>query len=178
MLIPHHATFTHFILRTQHRQLDTTLALHQAWIPYAHTDPSALYTRNLVDTDHETYSLLLLCWNPGKESPIHDHPGDGCWLQVLDGTIRECRYRHTVGNGRGKDAPLYCYEETTASQGDTMYIDDSQGLHKIGNPQQHQVAITLHLYSPPVQKCLTWKTELDRPQEAKMINYSEYGYKV
>ncbi|KAL7535306.1 hypothetical protein ACHAXR_008454 [Thalassiosira sp. AJA248-18] len=50
------------------------------------------YTRNLIATDNETFTLLLLCWNPGKCSPIHDHPCDGCWLRVCQGQIQETRY--------------------------------------------------------------------------------------
>ena len=49
----------------------------EEWEPYAFWDADKLYTRNLVSTDGESYTLLLLCWNPGKESPIHDHPCDG-----------------------------------------------------------------------------------------------------
>jgi len=45
-------------------------------------DESKNYTRNLISTDHDSYVLLLLCWSPGKESPIHDHPCDGCWMKV------------------------------------------------------------------------------------------------
>ena len=44
------------------------------WRKYALFDSSKHYTRNLIATDDETFTLLLLCWNPGKESPIHDHP--------------------------------------------------------------------------------------------------------
>lgn len=36
------------------------------WSPYAFWDPDKLYTRNLVATDGKTFTLLLLCWNPGK----------------------------------------------------------------------------------------------------------------
>jgi cysteine dioxygenase len=43
------------------------------WTKYAMFDPSKNYTRNLIATDDETFTLLLLCWNAGKESPIHDH---------------------------------------------------------------------------------------------------------
>jgi hypothetical protein len=43
------------------------------WAKYAIFDPSKNYTRNLIATDDETFTLLLLCWNAGKESPIHDH---------------------------------------------------------------------------------------------------------
>jgi hypothetical protein len=59
---------------------------------YAHFDASKNYTRNLVSTDDKHYTLLLLCWNPGKESPVHDHPCDGCWMQVFQGNVQESRY--------------------------------------------------------------------------------------
>ena len=60
---------------------------------YALADPMKNYTRNLVATDNETFTLLLICWNPGKESPIHDHPCDGCWVRVCQGKIEETRYK-------------------------------------------------------------------------------------
>ncbi|KAL7552324.1 hypothetical protein ACHAWF_015557, partial [Thalassiosira exigua] len=62
------------------------------WKKYALFDSMKNYTRNLIATDNETFTLLLLCWNPNKESPIHDHPCDGCWLRVCQGKIRETRY--------------------------------------------------------------------------------------
>jgi hypothetical protein len=34
----------------------------------------------LIATDDETFTLLLLCWNPSKESPIHDHP----WVRLYN----------------------------------------------------------------------------------------------
>lgn len=60
---------------------------------YALADPTKNYTRNLVATDSETFTLLLICWNPSKESPIHDHPCDGCWVRVRQGKIEETRYK-------------------------------------------------------------------------------------
>ena len=42
--------------------------------PYRLFEPNKNYTRNLIATDNETFTLLLLCWNAEKESPIHDHP--------------------------------------------------------------------------------------------------------
>lgn len=74
---------------------------------YTHLDDSKNYTRNLVATDNTHYTLMLLCWNPGKSSPIHDHPCDGCWMQVLEGQVRECRYERT------KNGVLKCYSDET-----------------------------------------------------------------
>ena len=92
----------------------------------------------------------------------------------MQGAIRECRYRHL---GVTDSSPLYCFQETVARKGTVTYIDDSQGYHKVGNPE-NQVATTLHLYSPPIQRCKIWTNEVDAPQEAYMSNYSEFGCKL
>jgi predicted metal-dependent enzyme (double-stranded beta helix superfamily) len=55
-------------------------------------DSEKPYTRNLISTDNLNYTLLLLCWNPGKESKIHNHPCDGCFVKTIRGCIREARY--------------------------------------------------------------------------------------
>lgn len=73
------------------RNLDVSEG-NEWWRRYALFDSTRHYTRNLIATDNKTFTLLLLCWNPGRESPIHDHPCDGCWLKVLEGSVRECRY--------------------------------------------------------------------------------------
>jgi predicted metal-dependent enzyme (double-stranded beta helix superfamily) len=72
------------------RQLDLTD--NDWWRQYAHFDASRHYTRNLVATDGTTFTLLLLCWNPGRESPIHNHPCKGCWMRVAEGCVQEQRY--------------------------------------------------------------------------------------
>jgi cysteine dioxygenase len=126
------------------------------------------YTRNLIATDHKNYTLLLLCWNAGQESPVHDHPCDGCWLQVLQGDIREVRY----------DRQLQCVSDETFREGALSYITDSDGYHKVGNPSKLP-SVSLHLYAPPFQKCLCWRTEdPEQSSESECSNFSEYGVKV
>jgi len=142
-----------------------------AWQKYAIFDDEKPYTRNLISTDGETYTLLLLCWNPQNESPIHDHPCDGCWLQVVQGGIREVRY----------DKQLNCVatlDYTTV--GELSYITDNVGYHKVGNTTQNP-SITLHLYAPPFESCQCWysdKANPLEPSEGRNINHSEYGVKV
>lgn len=72
---------------------------------FAHFNPSKNYTRNLIATDDERFTLLLLCWNPNKASPIHDHPCDGCWMRVVCGKVQECRY---VQSSLGEEDALQC----------------------------------------------------------------------
>lgn len=137
-----------------------------AWLKYALFDEDKPYTRNLISTDNKTYTLLLLCWNSEKESPIHDHPCDGCWLQVLKGGIREVRY----------DKQLNCVADLDYIDGELSYITDNIGYHKVCNTGQNK-AVTLHLYAPPFETCNIWYDTANplQPKEGHNINHSEYG---
>ncbi|KAF1328894.1 Cysteine dioxygenase, partial [Globisporangium splendens] len=136
---------------------------------FAFADTSKNYTRNLIATDNETYALILIVWNRGKYSPIHDHPCDGCWVKVIDGAINEVRYV-------SQDGKLVESSNLTLDQGVT-YMDDSMGFHKIGNPSAAVDAITLHLYSPPYDKCRVWfDTEnAEKSSVAHAYYFSEFG---
>ena len=66
---------------------------------FTYWDNEKSYTRNLVATDNENYNLLLLCWTPGMESKIHNHPCDTCYMKAIRGSIQETRYKaDTVNN--------------------------------------------------------------------------------
>ena len=111
---------------------------------YVVHNSSVPYTRRRVATDGHSYELLLLQWNPLKYSMIHDHPGDGCYIKVVSGSIAESIYdRFTLNK----------VQDSVASTGDVCYMDDNIGLHKIGNPSARNSAITLHLYTPPITTC-------------------------
>mmetsp|Transcript_18209 Transcript_18209/g.23471 ORF Transcript_18209/g.23471 Transcript_18209/m.23471 type:complete len:234 (+) Transcript_18209:149-850(+) len=153
---------------------------------YAHVDPSRNYTRNLISTDYQSYTLLLLCWNPHKESPVHDHPCDGCWMRVVQGQIRECRYQpqHQLnGNdssNSGCSSSLECTHEETFVQGQVTFIKDSMGYHKVGNASPgSEMSITLHLYSPPFQECRTWLDPKKKNAcKSKMCLFSKFGHVI
>jgi len=110
---------------------------------YAYFDSYKQYTRNLVATDNESYTLLLLCWNPQKESKVHDHPCDGCYVRVVQGQVRECRYRLVQSDeggtdekegGEGDTLRLVCTQDQVFGAGDGIcFIEDSQGYHKVGD---------------------------------------------
>jgi len=121
------------------------------WRRYRLLDPKKNYTRNLIASDDRTYSLILLCWNPRKFSPIHDHPCNGCWLRCVEGCIEEVRYGSTACASGCLPVTL----DTMVSTGEVAYLNDSMGLHKVGNPTD-EVAVTLHLYSPPYSSCRIW----------------------
>ena len=128
---------------------------------YCYYDASIPYTRNLIATDDVNYTLLLLCWNDNatQRSPIHNHPGDGCYMRVLSGTITEQLYRVTgdvsveptnaatspaltkqhrmvpsdrTTNGTATTATLECIATHQYTTNQVAFINDAMGYHSIG----------------------------------------------
>ncbi|KAI4125043.1 MAG: hypothetical protein LQ347_005507 [Umbilicaria vellea] len=121
------------------------------WQKYALEDPSRTYTRNLVDKGNGKSTLLILVWTPGKGSPIHDHADAHCVMKILKGSLRETLYTwpdDDMVNDR-KGSPLKIKRDTIYQKDQVTYISDKIGLHRISNPHPDNVAVSLHLYTPP-----------------------------
>lgn len=123
------------------------------WHQYAFADPSRNYTRNLVDEGNGKSNLLLIVWNPGKCSPIHDHANAHCVMKVLKGTLKETLYAMPPDSESRESSrsstPPQPIRETTYHENQVTYVSDKIGLHKVLNPSPNEVAVSLHLYTPP-----------------------------
>lgn len=145
------------------------------WAKFALADPSRAYTRNLVDNCNGKSNLLILVWNPGKSSPIHDHANAHCVMKILKGTLQETLYRwpcqhednaascagttqqsqtdcpsteHTCSAGpQLEPAALEIQRDTAYEQDQVTYMSDKLGLHRITNPSDSEIAVSLHLYT-------------------------------
>jgi cysteine dioxygenase len=117
------------------------------WEQYAFADPSRNYTRNLVDEGNGKSNLLIVVWNPGKGSPIHDHADAHCVMKILKGSLTETLYKMPATSTAS--TPPEATQTTTYSTDEVTYISDQIGLHKIGNPSETEIAVSLHLYTPP-----------------------------
>lgn len=131
------------------------------------------YTRNLVK-DEATYTLICLCWNPLQESKIHNHPCDGCYVKPIEGEVKETVYEHCKSTGAVTPSHINYYNNPTQ----VSFMADSQGrLHKIGNPRE-EGAITLHLYSPPFDRCEIWKLTESGKVKVKSEEVKLFYHKV
>ncbi|EAU33889.1 cysteine dioxygenase [Aspergillus terreus NIH2624] len=117
------------------------------WGRYYYNDESKNYTRNAIENINHKANILLLVWNPGKGSPIHDHANAHCIMKVLAGQLRETVYR--APGQSGSSGPLEIMSEKEHSMNEVTYISDDIGLHRVHNPSSDQVAVSLHLYTPP-----------------------------
>ena len=87
----------------------------------------------IYENNEFNYELLFLYWDKNSETPIHNHPKNGCIIKVLQGELLECRYKN--------DNTYY----TNICCNEVSYIDDSIGTHKIIATEK---SISVHLYSP------------------------------
>lgn len=101
------------------------------------------YKRNRVYID-ENIEILVICWDIGQSSKIHDHPENGCIVKLLKGDLRENIYR-------GKEGEFKCIKERNMSEKNTTYLQGEYGLHNVENINNERAA-TLHIYSPPNYK--------------------------
>lgn len=110
------------------------------------------YTRNAV-IHNELFSLIILCWDKGASSAIHDHPCEGCWIVGIEGSIEEIRYVQ-LNDGKLKEENSFIL-----NPGEMNWMHDSIGFHKVRNSSATEKAVTLHIYSPPFQMCKGMKED-------------------
>ena len=103
----------------------------------------ANYSRNLIHLNNN-YHLLILCWQEGQYSPIHDHGGRDCFLYVVEGTIQENIYQ------LNQQKDLINCQENIYQQGANSYMIDEIGMHSIKSLSNR--AVTLHLYAKPIEE--------------------------
>ncbi|XP_058832539.1 cysteine dioxygenase type 1 [Topomyia yanbarensis] len=151
------------------------------------------YTRNLVDAGNGKFNLMILCWNEGHASAIHDHADSHCFMKMLKGSLCEIRYAWPkdttvnedtsadIGNGNASEEKEYNGDELEEISRSTMetngvcYINDTLGLHRVENPSHADVAVSLHLYCPPFDTCSIFNKQTGKRTKCKVTFWSKYG---
>jgi cysteine dioxygenase len=142
------------------------------WKRYALFDENVPYTRNLIASNDSTFNLILLCWTAGKFSPVHDHNGSECFFRMIDGEITEVKYEYPDEDGEEK--PLKEKETVTVHPGEVSFINDSMGVHKVGNKTE-KGAVTLHCYLPPYMESKCYCDKTSKFKKGHITFYSRGG---
>ena len=98
------------------------------------------YTRNLIFRN-DIFEIMILCWNGNQKSPIHDHPSNGCYVKLLQGSLVEESYDII-------DDILTLVNTAELTDNAVTYKKGKEGIHRIINPNPEE-CVTLHVYSPP-----------------------------
>jgi len=165
------------------------------WKKYAKFDRYR-YTRNLVDAGNDKFNLMILCWNEGQSSTIHDHADSHCFMKVLKGGLREIKYNwpdansgsdiistlepKCIGNYQNDEECEKELQEISRSEMNTnevFYINDNIGLHRVENSSNTDVAVSLHLYCPPFDSCSIF-SKVGKKSQCKVTFWSKFGKRV
>lgn len=106
---------------------------------------SEKYTRNCIYRDMQ-FELLLLCWNEGQETSIHNHDGEDCWVYLLEGEMEEVFYTLDTNHDLKKEG------SQSIEPHQLSFINDKVGLHKLKNVCEGK-SVSLHLYAKPIDQC-------------------------
>ena len=105
--------------------------------------------------------MLVLCWQPGHRTPIHDHNGSHGAVLVQQGVVWETIF--TFDEVKGLAYKSSCEYGTGLITG--AEVPD---IHQLGNPDvSEQNLITIHIYAPPLGVLHTYK-----PGSAKIDQYT------
>jgi hypothetical protein len=97
-------------------------------------------TRLYADDDVE---VLLLCWLPGQQTPVHDHGTSWGVSMPLCGSLVESSYVH-----RGAGRRMERAAENALLPG-AIALETGATIHRIANAST-QPAVSLHVYAPPL----------------------------
>ena len=103
------------------------------------------YTRNCI-VDNDNFELILLCWESGQTTPIHDHGGEECWVKIIEGEFKETIYKLDDSN------QLNTFKTSISNEGDMSYMVDFMGYHSLENRSDKR-SMSLHLYAKPIRNC-------------------------
>jgi len=134
------------------------------WIAF---DPLS-YSRQQLYRD-PSFELLLLCWDRGQATPVHDHDGQAGWITVLEGTLTVQEYERYGGPADLRDltsaeltppdtVPLGPARRLTVSAGSSVAEAAApETIHRVG-PSGGR-ALSLHLYAGPLDSFLVFDPE-------------------
>jgi hypothetical protein len=125
------------------------------------------YTRNLL-YKAAGYELLLLCWAPHQESPIHGHEGEKCWMRVEEGSLEFTDYDVTE-----KDGELVIDPKVTV-EGTVGFVDGPAVVHRVVN-RTDLPASSLHLYAKPFAQCDIFDSKAHNKKRVGLKYFSVNG---
>lgn len=115
------------------------------------------YTRTCIHRD-ANFELLLICYEPGQCTSVHDYDSQMAWIHPVKGEIVEERFKLFP------DGILRCVEEIHLFPGEKDRITTGTEIHRFTN-RSAECAITLNLYAKPMSR---WRVYDERTGISRM----------
>jgi cysteine dioxygenase len=118
------------------------------------------YTRTCAYAD-ERFEVLLLNWAAGAVSPLHDHGGQHCWMEVLQGQLLVDDYLRIDAGERPGFARVEAQGSRLMKAGDLDVRSGRFDLHRVSAPSEVP-ALSLHIYAAPLKEFLVYDETMER----------------
>lgn len=110
------------------------------------------------------FELLLLAWERGQATPIHDHDGQAGWFTVLEGRLSVQEYARAGGPADLRDLPADAEtDQVRLHPGRRYAVDAGRTVAEAGAPETiHRVgaaedrAVSLHVYAGPLDSIVVF----------------------
>lgn len=133
------------------------------------------YTRNLIHRN-EIFELMAICWDKGQVSRVHNHAGQNCWMAVPKGTLRVQNFRALELDEAQNHCLLAESEKFDISEKEPCRVEQDEPIHQVLNLSEfNNKAVSLHVYSRPIERCLSYCRETHKYHEVKLFYTSING---
>lgn len=142
--------------------------------PYMFWSPD-FYTRNLVHKD-ERFELMVICWEKGMESRVHDHAGQRCWMMVPVGRLRGQNF--AVAEMDTERSYCRLVETDTFELSDCLAakVELEEPIHQVLNLAEFdERAVSIHIYSRPFDSCVSYCRDTDTFRSVPLNYHSIAG---
>jgi len=118
------------------------------------------YARRLMHADTEgRYTVVIMVWGAGQETPIHDHGQRWCVECVYQGQIRVSSYALQATDREDRVLIDLCQSED-CQIGTAGALIPPHDHHVIANPHD-ETAVTIHVYGGEMDGCHVYEPEAD-----------------
>lgn len=133
------------------------------------------YTRNLIYKD-QRFEMMAICWEKGQVSRVHNHHEQRCWMSVPVGKLKGQNFAveemdENRGHCRLRETNAFELAECLAAR-----VDLEEPIHQILNLAEYdQRAVSIHIYSKPFDRCLSYCRDTDTFKEVTLCYTSIDG---
>jgi cysteine dioxygenase len=135
------------------------------------------YTRNLIYKD-DRFEMMAICWERGVASRIHNHWDQKCWMTVPVGRLKGQNFAvvdsdESKGYCRLRETDSFELSDCIAAK-----VELEEPIHQVLNlPEWDERAVSIHIYSKPYDRCLSYCRDTDTFKEVKLY-YTSIGGKL
>lgn len=115
------------------------------------------YTRTCV-VRNARFELLVICYEAGQRTSIHDYDSESAWIHTLMGEVVEERFHAAADGG------IRLKQASRLPTGTVSALSRDNSIHRFLNPGPAR-AITLNLYVPPMSQ---WRVYDERTGAAEL----------